>query len=253
MLERDDFQKRLARQQPISMHEIFYPLIQGYDSVALRADVELGGTDQKFNLLVGRDLQRDYGMAPQVVLTMPLLEGTDGVNKMSKSLGNAIGITENPRDMFGKVMSISDAMMWRYFELLSDMLAAEIVATRRRAETGGVNPRDAKVLLAAELVARFHSPDASRQAVDEFDRVFREKRLPDNVPVVKSWGAGALWICKVMTQHALAESTSQARRLIEQGAVTVNGGKVEDVDMQLAGATDYLLKVGKKKFLKIEA
>jgi len=253
MLERDDFQKRLQQNLPISIHEMFYPLIQGYDSVALKADIELGGTDQKFNLLVGRDLQRDYGMAPQAILTMPLLEGTDSVNKMSKSLGNAIGITETPRDMFGKLMSISDTLMWRYYELLSGVSVADLESLRQQAASGQANPKDAKVKLAREIVARFHSGEQAEQAAREFENVFKKKRLPDTIPTAATWGAKPMWVCKVLAEHSLTEGTSQARRLIRQGAVSINGEKISDLDLQLDGNKTYLIKVGKKKFLQITA
>ena len=251
MLERDDFQKRLAANLPISMHEMFYPLIQGYDSVALNADVELGGTDQKFNLLVGRDLQRDYGQKPQAILTMPLLEGTDGVQKMSKSLNNAIGITESPRNMFGKIMSVSDDMMWRYFELLSDISLVELEALKIDAFRGKINPKNAKVRLAREIVGRYHSIEQADYAVGEFDQVFKKKQLPDEIPTVPSWGPEPLWICRAIANFSMASGTSEARRLIKQGAVSVDGEKVSDENFQLQGNREYLLKVGKKKFLKV--
>ncbi len=251
MLERDDFQKRMAERRPISIHELLYPLIQGYDSVALKADVELGGTDQKFNLLVGRDLQRAYGQEPQVVLTMPLLEGTDGVQKMSKSLGNSIGVFDPPRDMFGKIMSISDDLMWRYYELLSEVSLEALEATKKKTATGGLNPKEAKIGLARELVTRYHSAEEADGAAQEFEKVFKQKQVPDEVPTAKTWGGESRWICKVLTEHALTESTSAARRLIQQGAVAVNGKKVSDIHLELAGNREYLIKVGKKKFLKI--
>ncbi|MBI5428225.1 MAG: tyrosine--tRNA ligase [Nitrospinae bacterium] len=251
MLERDDFQKRFRGNLPISIHELLYPLIQGYDSVALKADVELGGTDQKFNLLVGRDLQRAYGLPPQTVLTMPLLEGTDGVQKMSKSLGNTIGISDPPKEMFGKVMSISDDLMWRYYELLSDVATDELAALRRATRAGDLNPKDAKVRLAKELVARYHSGQAAETAAEEFDKVFKDKNVPDDMPTVKSWGPEPRWICKFLADNSLTDSSSAARRLIQQGAVVVNGEKIADVDFQLTGNREYLIKVGKKRFLKI--
>ncbi len=253
MLERDDFQKRMAANLPVSIHELMYPLIQGYDSVALKADVELGGTDQKFNLLVGRDMQRSYELAPQTVLTMPLLEGTDGVQKMSKSLGNSIGVLDDPSEMFGKIMSISDELMWRYFELLSDIREEELGSLKSQAKSGELNPKNIKVRLAKEIVARYHSEEASEHAAQEFDNVFKKKNVPDNIPEAKTWGGEARWICKVLTEHALTESTSAASRLIKQGAVTVNGQKVSDKDHQLEGNREHLIKVGKKRFLKITA
>jgi len=253
MLERDDFQKRMANNLPVSIHELMYPLIQGYDSVALKADVELGGTDQKFNLLVGRDMQRSYEVAPQTVLTMPLLEGTDGVQKMSKSLGNSIGVLDEPGDMFGKILSISDELMWRYFELLSDITSEELDSLKSQAKTGELNPKNIKVRLAKEIVARYHSEEASEHAAQEFDNVFKKKNVPDNIPEAETWGDEARWICKVLTEHSLTESTSAAMRLIKQGAVTVNGQKVLDKDHQLEGNQEHLIKVGKKRFLKITA
>jgi tyrosyl-tRNA synthetase len=253
MLERDDFQKRMASNLPVSIHELMYPLIQGYDSVALKADVELGGTDQKFNLLVGRDMQRSYGVALQTVLTMPLLEGTDGVQKMSKSLGNSIGVLDSPGEMFGKIMSISDELMWRYFELLSDITEEELGSLKSQAESGELNPKNAKVRLAKEIVARYHSAESSTKAAEEFDNVFKNKNIPDEIPEAKTWGEEARWICKVLTEHSLTESTSAAGRLIKQGAVTVNGEKISDKDHQLEGNREHLIKVGKKRFLKITA
>jgi tyrosyl-tRNA synthetase len=253
MLERDDFQKRMASKLPVSIHELMYPLIQGYDSVALKADVELGGTDQKFNLLVGRDMQRSYGVAPQTVLTMPLLEGTDGVQKMSKSLGNSIGVLDPAGEMFGKIMSISDELMWRYFELLSDIKGEDLDGLKSKAKAGELNPKCAKVRLAKEIVARYHSVEASVQAAQEFDNVFKNKNIPDEIPEARTWGGEARWICKVLTEHSLTESTSAARRLIQQGAVSVNGQKVSDKDLQLEGNQEHLIKVGKKRFLKITA
>tara|TARA_B100000686_G_scaffold334196_1_gene401121 strand:- start:2423 stop:3634 length:1212 start_codon:yes stop_codon:yes gene_type:complete len=251
MLERDDFQKRLSANLPVSMHEMFYPLIQGYDSVALNADVELGGTDQKFNLLVGRDLQREYGQTPQAILMMPLLEGTDGVQKMSKSLNNAIGISESPKNMFGKVMSVSDNLMWSYYELLSDISLKELEKLKSDTMSGKINPKDAKVQLAREIVTRYHSLEQATHSAVEFDQVFKNKKLPNDIPTVPSWGFESLWICKVITRFSLASGTSEARRLIKQGAVSIDGEKVLNEKLQLEGNREYLLKVGKKKFLKI--
>ena len=252
MLERDDFQKRLAKNLPVSIHELMYPLIQGYDSVALKSDIELGGTDQKFNLLVGRDLQRAYGQKPQVVLTMPLLEGTDGVQKMSKSLGNSIGVFDAPNEMFGKIMSISDDLMWRYFELLSQVSAHELENMKKEAESGAMNPKNAKMSLAKEIVARYHSPDLAETALTEFENVFRKKNLPEDIPVAKGWGEEMRGICNILKDHDMTDSTSAARRLIQQGSVTVNGEKISDVNQELPGTQEYLIKVGKKRFLKIQ-
>lgn len=251
MLERDDFQKRLAGNLPISIHELFYPLIQGYDSVVLKADVELGGADQKFNLLVGRDMQRSYSVAPQTVITMPLLEGTDGVRKMSKSLGNSIGVLDPPGEMFGKIMSTSDELMWRYYDLLSDIAEKELAGLRERADFGDLNPKDAKVKLAREIVGRYHSPDSAERVAREFENVFKRKEIPDGIPEAKTWGPDARWICKVLYEHSVTGSASAARRLIQQGAVSVNGQKIADKDLRLEGNRDYLIKVGKKRFLKI--
>ena len=251
MLERDDFQKRLSQNLPISMHELLYPLIQGYDSVAMGADVELGGTDQKFNLLVGRDLQRAYGQAPQVILTMPLLEGTDGVQKMSKSLNNSIGVQDRPGEMFGKIMSISDDLMWRYFELLSDTPAEELARFREQAASGALNPRDLKAQLGRELVARFHTPEAAEQAAREFDEVFRNKHLPAEIPEWTGWGPAARPVFEVLYDSGLCTSKSEARRLVRQGAVSVDGQRLTDENHPLTGDREHLLKVGKKRFLKI--
>ncbi len=251
MIERDDFQKRLANNLPVSIHELLYPLIQGYDSVAMKADVELGGTDQKFNLLVGRDLQRAYQMKPQNIITMPLLEGTDGIQKMSKSLGNSIGVMDPPGDMFGKIMSISDDLMWRYYELLSNVPANDLKALRAKAENGEMNPKNAKVQLGKELVGRYHSEDEAEQAAREFENVFKDKNLPTDIPTLPSWGAESRWIGKVLADSKVCPSTSDAKRMIQQGAVSVDGKKVTDENLSLNGNQEYLIKVGKKRFLKI--
>ena len=251
MLERDDFEKRLSNNLPVSIHELLYPLIQGYDSVALKADIELGGTDQKFNLLVGRDLQRAYGQAPQNIVTMPLLEGTDGVKKMSKSLGNSIGIFDPANEMFGKIMSISDDLMWRYFELLSDIQRSDLTNLQQQAKSGELNPKDAKVRLGKEMVARYHSEDSAEMAANEFQNVFKNKNIPENIPEIKSWGPEPRWICKVLAENKLVESTSAARRLVQQGAVSVDGEKISDLNLELEGNREYMIKAGKKRFLKI--
>jgi tyrosyl-tRNA synthetase len=251
MIERDDFQKRLASNLPVSIHELLYPLIQGYDSVAMKSDVELGGTDQKFNLLVGRDLQRAYKMEPQNIITMPLLEGTDGVQKMSKSLGNSIGVMDPPGEMFGKIMSISDNLMWRYFELLSNIAENDLKMLQDKAARGEMNPKHIKVQLGKELVARYHSEDAAEQAAQEFENVFKDKNLPTDIPTVKTWGAESRWIGKVLTDSKVCTSTSDAKRMIKQGAVSVDGQKVTDENLALNGDQEYLIKVGKKRFLKI--
>ena len=252
MLERDDFQKRLAKNLPVSIHELMYPLIQGYDSVALKADIELGGTDQKFNLLVGRDLQRAYGQKPQVVLTMPLLEGTDGVQKMSKSLGNSIGVFDAPNEMFGKIMSISDDLMWRYYELLSSISIDDLEVMKKQSQSGMLNPKNAKMNLAEEIVALYNSPELAKKALNEFENVFKKKKLPEDILVAKGWGDGLLGICNILKEHNLTDSTSAARRLIQQGSVTINGEKVSNVNQELRGNQEYLIKVGKKRFLKIQ-
>jgi tyrosyl-tRNA synthetase len=251
MLERDDFSKRHATGQPIAIHEFLYPLVQGYDSVAMEADVELGGTDQKFNLLVGRQLQQAYGQPPQVVLTMPLLEGLDGVQKMSKSLGNYVGITEPPGEMFGKLMSISDDLMWRYFELLSFRPAAEIGSLRR--EVGeGRNPRDVKFELALEIVARFHDDDAARRAQEEFIARFQKGKLPSEIPETRiSAGQGGALIGEVLTAAGLSASNSEAFRMIKQGAVRVDDQRVEDRALQLKAGRDYVVQVGKRRIARV--
>lgn len=247
MLERDDFSKRYAGNQPIAIHEFLYPLCQGYDSVAMRADLELGGTDQKFNLLVGRELQKHYGQEPQCILTMPLLEGLDGTNKMSKSLGNYIGIAEPPQEIFGKLMSISDDLMWRYFDLLSFRSSSEI-ADLKRNTVAGANPRDAKISLAKELVARFHTKDAADQALDDFLARFQRGAMPDEMPE-KSVNAGA--VAQVLKQTGLVASTSEAFRLIDGGGVRIDGEKVIDRTLMLKAGTTTVLQVGKRKFARV--
>ncbi len=252
MLERDDFSRRYQNGQPIAIHEFLYPLCQGYDSVAMRADVELGGTDQKFNLLVGRELQKHYGQAPQVILTMPLLEGLDGVNKMSKSLGNYIGINESPKEIFGKTMSISDELMWRYYELLSFRPSAEIAGFKR--EVGeGRNPRDVKVLLAQELVARFHSQQAAEEALADFEARFKQGLLPDDMPecVLTVENGAAMTIVQALKQSGLTTSTSEAMRMIDQGAVKADNEKVSDKGLPLPFGQPVVLQVGKRKFARI--
>lgn len=252
MLERDDFSKRFRGNQPIAVHEFLYPLVQGYDSVALRADVELGGTDQKFNLLVGRQLQGDYGQEPQVVLTMPLLEGLDGVQKMSKSLGNYIGIHEAPDEMFGKLMSISDELMWRYFELLSFRPVHEVDAFRR-AVADGMNPRDVKFELGEEIVARFHGIGAGAAARQRFVARFSEGLVPENIPVHRISGPPeGLRLASAMKDAGLAESTSSAYRLIDQGAVRIDGERVTDREVRLQPGSAVLLQVGKRRYARIE-
>jgi tyrosyl-tRNA synthetase len=251
MLERDDFAKRYAGGQPIAIHEFLYPLAQGYDSVALDADVELGGTDQKFNLLVGRELQRHYGQEPQCILTLPLLEGLDGVNKMSKSLDNYVGITEAPGDIFGKLMSISDELMWRYFELLSARPMDEIVALRREV-AGGRNPRDVKVLLAREIVARFHSAAAAERAHAAFESRFRDGAMPAEMPEVTLHGTGqGLPIAQLCKQANLTDSTSEALRLIQQGGLRLDGERVSDKSLTIPPGRTVVVQAGKRRFARV--
>ena len=254
MLERDDFSKRYSNQQPISVHEFLYPLLQGYDSVAIKADVELGGTDQKFNLLVGRELQRDYGQEPQVVLTMPLLEGTDGVQKMSKSYDNYIGVDEAPREMFGKVMSISDVMMLRYYELLSDIDNAGLEKLKADIESGALHPKSAKVNLAKEIVTRFHSEAAADEAAREFDQIFKRGKLPDKIPTHSvEWGEKEkVWLITTLKDAGVISSTSEGRRLIKQGAISIEGEKVTDAEFSITkNDGEKIVKVGKKRFVKL--
>lgn len=252
MIERDDFNKRYASGQPIAIHEFLYPLLQGYDSVVMRSDVELGGTDQKFNLLVGRELQKHYGQAPQLVITMPLLEGTDGVKKMSKSLGNYIGITDTPDDMFGKLMSISDELMWRYFELLSARSLSEIEALQQ-AVAEGKNPRDVKFLLGQELVARFHSVQSAENAQKTFIERFRHHALPEDMEEIllateeKSLGLGY-----ILKGAGLVRSVSEALRMIEQGAVKIDGERVSDRTLEIQLGCSHLYQVGKRRFAKVK-
>ena len=253
MLERDDFKKRFNSQKPIAIHEFIYPLIQGYDSVALRADVELGGTDQTFNLLVGRHMQKEYGQRPQTVITMPLLEGLDGVNKMSKSLGNYVGITDEPGSMFGKLMSVSDELMFRYYELLSSMDMDEINALRKDMEQGRIHPREVKVKLAMELVARFHGEDAAVKARDGFDAQFRRGEVPEDIPefaVPADMDREALFLPRLLKEAGVVQSASEARRLLKQGAVSVDGEKVSAEEISV-GSNGAVIKVGKRRFVRI--
>ena len=247
MLEREDFKQRYHKQQAISIHEFLYPLIQGYDSVVLKADVELGGTDQRFNLLMGRELQREYGQEAQVVLTMPLLEGLDGVHKMSKSLGNYIGITDTANDMFGKIMSISDVLMWRYYELLSDRQIDTIQTLHSQVDSGTVHPMDAKKSLAAELVTRFHGNAAAETARNYFETRFQKKITPSEIHQRFAMPE-PIWICRLMVDVLkFAKSTSDARRLIAQGAVKVDGQVIQDVNFQFDGRSHEILEVGKNR------
>jgi tyrosyl-tRNA synthetase len=251
MLERDDFQKRYTGGQPIAVHEFLYPLIQGYDSVAMKADVELGGTDQKFNLLVGRELQKTYGQAPQVVLTMPLLEGLDGVNKMSKSLGNYIGIADTPGEMFGKLMSISDTLMWRYLDLLSFETTTTLKKWRAEVEQG-LNPRDIKFRLGQEIVARFHGASAGEAAQAAFIARFQQGAVPEEMPnVAISVSSGSVAIPQLLKEAGLTSSTSEAMRLIRQGGVRLDNEKVDDPGLAVAAGSTHILQVGKRKFARV--
>jgi tyrosyl-tRNA synthetase len=253
ILERDDFEKRLAEEKPIALHELLYPLVQGYDSVALEADVELGGSDQKFNLMVGRNLQREYGQEAQVCIIMPLLEGTDGVHKMSKSLGNYIGIDEPPLDMFGKIMSISDKLMWRYYELLTDLKSEEINALYKAAENGERNPRDIKVDLAQRIVTDFYSAEVAHAATEEFNRVHQRKEAPQ-FTMGRAFPSGVHKLTRLLIETQLASSMSEARRLIEQGGVKVDGERCTRTDhvVELTGERrGVLIQVGKHRFIRV--
>jgi len=252
MLERDDFQRRYRERLAIGIHEFLYPLIQGYDSVVLEADVELGGTDQKFNLLVGRELQRDFGQEPQVIMTVPILEGLDGVQKMSKSLGNSIALADSPKEMFGQVMSIPDALLLRYYELTTPLSLEGIAQIREGLEQGTLHPRVAKVNLGKTLVSLYHSPAAAAAAAQEFDRIFRDRLLPEEIEHVRIPAADQpLLLYVVLPRAGLASSNSEARRLIRQGAVEVNGERVLDPNQALAADQEYLVRVGKRRFKKI--
>jgi tyrosyl-tRNA synthetase len=273
MLEREDFKKRYQSELPISIHEFLYPLIQGYDSVMLNADVELGGTDQKFNLLVGRELQKEYGQEPQSIVMMPLLEGLDGVNKMSKSLGNYIGINEPAKEIFGKVMSVSDDLMYRYYELVSSVSLAELEKIKTDVKSGTLHPMEAKKRLASELVDRFctgeipawltasevqdkakYHVSIGQIAREEFEKVFSKKNLPDEIPVVEIvWEGERMKLAKIIANAGVAKSNSEARRLIQQGAVEVNEASMKDIDAELSASGEYTLRVGKKRFVKIVA
>lgn len=252
MLERDDFKKRFANNQSISIHEFLYPLVQGWDSVALEADVEMGGTDQRFNLLMGRELQKEEGMRPQTVMMVPLLEGLDGVQKMSKSLGNYVGITDAPTEMFGKIMSISDDLMWRYYDLLSFRPLAEIQQLKQDV-LAGANPRDVKILLAKEIIARFHDETAAEAAHQDFTQRFSKNALPDDIPeVLLSCEGQAMPIANLLKEAGLVDSTSEAIRMIKQGAVKLNGEqKIEDSKLDVAKGSSQIYQVGKRKFAKV--
>ena len=248
ILERDDFQQRLEANRPLALHEVMYPLVMAYDSVALEADVELGGTDQKFNLLMGRNLQREYGQESQVVMTMPLLEGTDGEQKMSKSLNNYIGINEPPQEIFGKVMSISDELMWRYYELCTDLSLPQIEALKR----DGRNPRDTKAELAKQIVADFYSEADARAAEEQFNLMFRSKQAPDDVEE-RSVAAGSWKLPRLLVELQLAPSMAEARRLIEQGGVYVDGERAPQSDLELSKGRAFLVQVGKRRFVRVRA
>ena len=251
MLERDDFSKRYAGNQPIAIHEFLYPLVQGYDSVALKSDIELGGTDQKFNLLVGRELQKHFGQPPQCVLMMPLLEGLDAVNKMSKSLGNYVGINESPEQIFGKLMSISDDLMWRYLELLSFRSLAELKQWKREVSEGK-NPRDIKVALAQEIVERFHNRVAAEQALADFEARFKQNAIPENLPeILIPCGSSGITIAQLLKQAGLTSSTSESIRMIEQGGVKIDGEKISDKGLTLQAGVSAVFQVGKRKFARV--
>lgn len=252
MLERDDFNKRFAAKQPIAIHEFLYPLLQGYDSVAMRADIELGGTDQKFNLLMGRELQRHFGQPPQCILTMPLLEGLDGIQKMSKSLGNFVGVTESPDEMFGKLMSISDELMWRYYELLSFKSEKQVNELRKAVQTGK-NPRDVKIILAEEIVARFHSSKQAQEAIKRFEERFKQHVLPTDLTEQNvSTKQGSLGIAYLLQQAGLVTSTSEAFRMIKQKAVRIDGERIEDSKLEVPVGESHVYQVGKRKFAKVK-
>lgn len=253
MLERDDFHKRFKENLPISIHELFYPLMQGYDSVALKADVELGGTDQKFNLLMGRTLQKEYGQKQQVALMMPILEGLDGINKMSKSLGNYIGIDEAPREMYGKTMSLPDEMMLRYFELVTAVPLEELRAIETGLKNGSLHPRDVKMRLAREIVTQYHDSEQAKAAEEEFKRMFQQKDLPDEIPEFRPTEdmLDEVWLPKLIVAAGSANSTSEARRLIVQGGVKVDGIKIDDPNLNINLSAGMIIQVGKRKFFKI--
>jgi tyrosyl-tRNA synthetase len=252
MLEREDFRERFDNQRPISIHEFLYPLIQGYDSVAMHADVELGGTDQLFNVLMGRDLQRTWGQEPQVVITMPLLEGLDGVNKMSKSLGNYIGITDTADDIYGKILSVSDELMFRYYDLLSDLSSGEIAALKGDMQSGQVHPKDVKKKLARELTARFYDEDAALKAEENFERVFKKHDLPEDIPSLEvAIEEDAVWLPRLLTIAGMVPGTGEGRRMIMQKAVSLDGEKIDDVEYQVKATGELLLRVGKRKFCKV--
>lgn len=252
ILERDDFAERYKEQSPISLHELFYPIMQGYDSVAIKADLEIGGTDQKFNLLIARQIQQEYGIVPQVILTMPLLPGTDGVQRMSKSIGNYIGIDERPEEIFGKIMSIPDELIYPYFELLTDIPPSELKKMKKEIEGKEVNPMEWKKKLGWEIVKMYHSQKEAEKAQTEFEKVFSKKELPDKIEVFHlKTDKPTIWIVKLLTETSLCSSSSEARRLIKQGGVYIDNRKVEDENLQVETKGDKLIKVGKRKFLRV--
>ena len=252
MLEREDFRNRYQNNLPISVHEFLYPLVQGYDSVALRADVELGGHDQIFNLLVGRDMQRAYGQESQVVLTVPLLEGTDGINKMSKSYGNYVGIDEPPDAIFGKLMSISDGLMLKYYELLSDITLDELQVLKEEIRKGTMHPKQAKINFAHEIVKRFHGAEAALHAERNFEKVFKDREIPEDIEVVRvKKGKDGIWIPQFLVSIGMVTSTSEGKRMITQGAVSINGSKVSSEDLPVSSVDELVIKVGKRKFKKV--
>ncbi|MCD6489538.1 MAG: tyrosine--tRNA ligase [Thermodesulfobacterium sp.] len=249
ILEREDFKKRLESRLPISIHELIYPLFQAYDSVALEADVELGGTDQLFNLLIGRDIQKEYGQEPQIIITLPLLEGLDGVQKMSKSFGNYVGIMEPPFEMYGKIMSIPDHIMWRYYLLLTDFSEEEINEMKEKVEKQELNPKEVKKKLARYIVSQFHSEELALKAEEEFERIFSKKELPTEAPTIKI-KAGKLWLPGFLREHGLVKSGSEARRLISQKAIDLNKNTITEEEIELSSG-EYFLKIGKKRFVKL--
>lgn len=252
MLERDDFSKRFKEQAPISLHELFYPLMQGYDSVAVKADIEIGGTEQKFNLLTARQIQEDFGAQPQVILTLPILVGTDGKQRMSKSIGNYIGVTEPPKEIFGKIMSIPDKLIYSYFELLLDIPDEELKDVKRSLEEKTVNPMELKKRLGREIVTIYYNKNEAEVAQKEFEKVFSEKKLPGEIPVFElKYDKPKVWIIKLLTMTKLAESSSDARRLIQQGGVSIDDKRIDDADLEIPVQGERLLKVGKRRFLKV--
>jgi tyrosyl-tRNA synthetase len=252
MLERDDFQKRFKKHLPISIHEFIYPLIQGYDSVMMNADVELGGTDQRFNLLMGRELQKDYGQSPQVVIMMPILEGLDGIQKMSKSLGNYIGIDEPPEEIYGKLMSMDDQLMMRYYHLLTDMKPEELDELSLKISEGTIHPKDAKKKLAFNLVERYHGTNMAEEAQERFEKIHEKRGIPDDIPVFTPPVQESVWLVKFIVERGLVQSSSQARRMIKQGAITIDGEKVLDENITIDLSRPSIIKVGKRNFLKIQ-